>query len=382
MIAAIALLAVAIETPAPTSQAPVPRVQHQASAASKTQLFDQIAAAAATAWNDNRDEEAIRLSRQGLKLRPEWDEGLWYLGTIFYGQENYREARDQLRHYLARNPQNGVAWALVGLSDYKLREYEHASEDLQRALVLGLPGRQELAGPVYYYSALLLTRDERFEESAAYLYHLRRKDAGLHVDASLELPMGLNALKYAMLPEETPVDRVELARQVGMAVFARYEERREEAKSILSRLLKQFPGEQGLHFQYGQILLDEHSAEGIKEMEAALKLAPSNPEPRIAMAQYFIDMEQSDKAQTLLDSVLALDPTQPAARLLKGQILIASGDTPAAIAQFEIAKKSAPANTRVLWELMRAYSKAGRKEEAAQVLKEMEKLGLKPGDKN
>lgn len=372
MMAAIALLAVVMGTLAP---APAVHTQAAHRVPAQSQTFKQIAAEAAKAWSEGRDEDALRLSRDGLKRQPGWDDGLWYLGTINYAREDFGEARNELRHYLARNPQKGIGWALVGLCDYKLREYEHASDDLHRALELGLQGRQELAGPVYYYSALLFTRDERFEESAAYLYHLRRNDAGLRVDAPLDLPMGLNALRYAMLPEETPADRVELVRQAGAAVFARYEERRDDAKRILVQLLKQYPNEQGLHFQYGLVLLDEHAAEGVTEMGKVIELSPSNPEPHLSIAQYYIDQGQKDKASASVDGALALDPKLPLAHLLKGEILSASGDLSGAIAELESARSSAPTNSRVLWELMRIYGKAGRKEDAVQIMKELEKLG-------
>lgn len=354
---------------------PQPSPQLDNAASRERQTFAEIAIEAKEAWSENHDEDAIRLCRQGLTLHPEWDDGLWYLGTIFYAQESYREARDQLRHYLARNPQKGTGWALVGMSDYKLREYAHAGEDLQRALALGFQGRQDIAGPAYYYSALLFTRESRFDESAAYLYHLRRGDAGLHVEATLDVPMGLNALRYAMLPEELPPDRVDLARQVGTAVFARYEERRDEARTILSRLVKEYPDEEGVHFQYGLILLEDRAAEGVDEMKRALELSPSDPEPRLSLAQYYLDRNQFDQAGVYADAITASDPASMPAHLLKGQIAEASGQASTAITEFETARKLAPTNNRVLWDLARAYNKAGRKAEAAEVVKELEKLG-------
>jgi tetratricopeptide (TPR) repeat protein len=330
------------------------------------------------AWKESRDADAILLFQQGLKMRPGWDEGLWYLGAIYYEQENYREARDLLRHYLARNPQKGAGWALVGMSDYKLHEYVHAREDIDRALAAGLQGSKELAGPAYYYSALLFTREERFRDSAALLYQLKDGDEGrIHVDVPLEVPLGLSALGYALLPEETPADRLELARQTGAAVFARFEQRRDEAKKILLQLLKQYPGEQGLHFQYGQMLLEDHDAEGIAEMQKALELSPSNTEPRLSLADYYLDQGQFDKALAHIDEVLIRDSASAAAYLLKGKILRASGDNSSAITQLETARKLAPAESRVLWELMRAYAAAGRKEDATRTKEELDKLTYK-----
>jgi tetratricopeptide (TPR) repeat protein len=369
------ILAVAIGAQA-SSQMAHPQTQRQAGAhMAKAQSFDEIEAAAKRAWEEKRDNDAIRLVQQGLKQMPDWDEGFWYLGSIFYEQTKYNDSRDALRHYLARNPKRGVGWALVGLCDYKLREYVHADENLQRALALGMGGRLELQGSVYYYSALLFTRQERFEESAAYLYHLRRKDGGLQVNVPLDIPMGLNALKNALLPEELPADRVELARQAGAAIFARFEERRDEAKSIFAQLLKQYPDEEGLHYQYGLILLGDHAAKGVSEMDAAMQLSPSDSAPHISLAQYYQDLEQYDKATVHADKALELDPASVPAHLLKGQLLSAEGDASAAIAELESTRKMSPGDSQVLWALMRAYHKAGRNEEAEQVVKELKTLG-------
>lgn len=374
MIAALVLLALTAGEQAVSS----PRQEaHPSHAAEVTAApFDVIAAEARKAWNEKRDEEAMNLFHKGLVLHPDWDEGLWYVGTLYYDHEDYREARNFLRRYLAWHPEKGAGWALVGMSDYKLREYGHAREDLRRALAEGLQDNKELAGPVYYYSALLLTREERFLDSAAILYSLRRgEDDTARVDVPLDIPLGLNVLGYAMLPEELPADRVDLVRQAGGAVFARFEERRDKAKEILKKLLKQYPDEQGLHFQYGLILLMDHDSAGLGEMQTALKLAPSNPEPHLSLAEYYRDLGQNQEAMAHVDRALELDAALVSAYLLKGQILRAEGNTNAAIEPLESARKLAPTDTRVLWELTRAYHKAGREQEAAQATKELERLG-------
>jgi tetratricopeptide (TPR) repeat protein len=374
MIAAIVLLALTAGEQAASSTRQPARQAHATEVSAAT--FDGVAAEARKAWNEKRDNEAMSLFRKGLALRPDWDEGLWYLGTLHYDQENYLEARDSLRRYLAWHPEKGAGWALVGMSDYKLREYEHAREDLRRALAEGLQNNEELAGPVNYYSALLLTREEHFLDSAALLYLLRRGEGGkMRVNVPLDIPMGLNALGYAMLPEEVPADRVELVTQTGVAVFARFEERRDEAKGILENLLRRYPDEQGLHFQYGIVLLAERVEAGVGEMQTVIQLAPSNAGPHLSLAEYYRDIGLNKDALAHVDRALELDSTLVSAYLLKGQILQASGDNSAAIEQFERARKMVPTDTRILWDLMRAYHKAGREQDAAQMTKELERLG-------
>ncbi len=112
-------------------------------------------------------------------------------------------------------------------------------------------------------------------------------------------------------------------------------------------------------------------------MQKALDISPSNPEPHLSLAEYYLDQKVYDKALTNIDDVLIRDSTNSAAYLLKGRVLRASGDNSSAITQLETARRLAPAESRVLWELMRAYGVAGRKEDAERIQKEIEKTTYK-----
>ena len=62
-----------------------------------------------------RLNEAIVFYNNALRLLPTWPEGWWYLGSIFYDRDRYREAREALGNLLSVQPKNGPAWALMGL---------------------------------------------------------------------------------------------------------------------------------------------------------------------------------------------------------------------------------------------------------------------------
>ena len=104
------------------------------SATHGTGRFDQLAQAAKQARDENRDDSAIDFYQQALKLKPEWDEGLWYLGTLLYEKENYVGAGAALRRFLDQNPGNGKGWALLGLSEYETHEYAQALDHLMTHL--------------------------------------------------------------------------------------------------------------------------------------------------------------------------------------------------------------------------------------------------------
>jgi tetratricopeptide (TPR) repeat protein len=362
MIAGLAVLLVTFAAPfAPQS----------ARAQSPAPSFDQISQAAQQARDENRDDDAVRLFQQGLKQKPDWDEGLWYLGTLFYEKERFSEARDLFRHFLAQNPTHGPGWGLLGLSEYKTREYERALQHFQRARALGLENRVELANAVFYHQAVLLIRFEQFHDGLLLLYQMR--GAGVAQD-SLEEPAGLAALGYPLLPEEVPLHRRPLVRMAGAGTFARVDQRRDEAERLFHKMADEYPREPGVHYQYGLLLLDDRPAEGIQEMQKELAITPSHVPARLRLAEYYLAQSQPEKARPYLDEVNSLEPKNGTVHLLLGETLANAGDSAGAIRELELANELTPGRPKVLWALLRAYRAAGRQADADRVKTELEKL--------
>src|SRR5208283_5336731 len=80
----------------------------------KPQSFEQISRAAGLARNQNHDDEAIGLYAQALQLRPDWQEGLWYQGTLFYQKQDFVQAREVLRRFVALDSQASPGWVVLG----------------------------------------------------------------------------------------------------------------------------------------------------------------------------------------------------------------------------------------------------------------------------
>jgi len=379
MIALLGLLFLTLASPAslgasvPESAGLVPSSE---ASASSSRSFEQISKLAMEAWNDNRDENAIALFAKGLKMKPDWNEGLWYLGVLYYDRDRFSDARNLLRHYLAQNPKQGAGWAMVGICDYQLREYGRALEQLNHAVSLGLGARKQLADTVFYDQAILLTRDGQFEASTRLLY-LIRGDAGARAQGPLEVPAGLNALSYQLLPEEVPSNRLEFVRLMGAAVFARLDQQRDKAKAILRDLAADHPSEKGVHYQYGSMLLEEDLPGGVEEMLKVLDLSSFDTAARLQLARYYIQHSRAEKAKPYVDEALKLAPSNPTAHLLNGNMLEMAGDLQAAISELELARQTDPEEPQVLWALLHVYTAAGRREDAARVKDDIAKVQAK-----
>ena len=150
---------------------------------------------------DGRSEEAIRLYRQALTIQPKWKDGLWSMSSLFYASNQYADARDSLRRFLAIDPEPGLAWAMLGMSEFELRDYSRSLDHLQRAMAQGMGDQKEIAQSVFYLVAILQTRFELFDESMGLLIAMVKSGQD---SKPLVEPIGLAALRLPFLPAEIP----------------------------------------------------------------------------------------------------------------------------------------------------------------------------------
>ena len=333
--------------------------------------FDQLLQAGEKARDENRVDDAIRLFQRALSQQPQSDQALWFLGTLLYEKGQYAEARDVLRRFVTIRPDAGPAWAFVGLSEFQLREYPRALDHLQRAMALGMGDRKELVQLVFYHVTVLLTREERFDDSVSMLLKMLASGPG---DPALVEPAGLAGLRLPLLPSEIPPDRKNLVNLAGQAVLAMQTQHYEEAESQFKKLISSDANEPGVHFLYGVYLTQLHPDEAAPEFERELQISPSHVLARIRLAEQLITQRQFDRALILAREAIKLDPKRASAHMLAGEALLATGKADEGIKELEAARENDPSVGRTHWDLLRAYTATGRKEDSEREKGEMEKL--------
>ena len=343
----------------------------QESSAASRQSLDQLLQAAETARDENHIDEAIRLFQRAFSKQPESEQALWYLGTLLYEKEQYAEARDVLRQFVTIRPDAGPAWALLGLGEFRLREYPRALDHLQRAMALGMGDRKELVQAVFYDVAVALTREERFDDSMDMLLKMLASGSP---DPALIEPAGLAGLRLPLLPTEVAPDRRELVNLAGRAVLALQTQHYEEAESEFRRLVSAYPKEPGVHFLYGAYLTELHPDDSVAEFERELEISPSHVLARIRLAEHLITQREFDRALALARQAIKLDPKRASAHMLAGEALLAAGNAGDGLKELETAREDDPSVSRTHWDLLRAYASAGRKEDAEREKLEIEKL--------
>ncbi len=347
---------VAADAKAPAAADPIARIQKQAEAARK----------------ENRVDAAIALYKKGVALKPAWEEGWWSLGTLYYGLDEFAEARDAFRHLSTMQPGAGAPWAMLGLSEFQTKQYDEALGHLKHASELHTGQEQSIADEANFHLALLLTRNQEYEEAMKVLAQFAQRNLN---DAKFIEAMGIAALRKPLLPSElVPTDR-QLIMDVGRVMYDATALRTTEAGAEFKILVDKYPETPNIHYLYGSFLMFADANNGLREMKKELEISPAHVPAMVTIANEYIQRKDFQAALPYARKAVELEPQSFPAHAVLGRVL-AEGDldTQRGIQELEEARKLAPGSPQVRIALATAYAKAGRKEDAARERQEFLKL--------
>jgi tetratricopeptide (TPR) repeat protein len=338
-----------------------------------TPTFEEIERQAAEARDAHRLEEASALYREGLKLRPSWHEGTWYLGTSLYGLKRYAEARDAFRHVAISQPGNGPAWALSGMCEFELKNYPRALEYLTRAESTNLGGNEELNSLVHLRIALLENREGAFEQAYAHLIPIVATGTYPEVIEAL----GLTILRTPLLPSEIPEHDRDLYQRAGEALYDTLTHDKDGAARIFLELVTSYPNRPNVHNARGAFLVDSDPDEAMKEFERELEISPSDSNALFRLTTLFLKQGNPERAVAYARRFVKSSPTAVAAHRLLGEALLQSGEVAGAIAELQSAVKQEPDFAQTHFLLAEAYKRAGNKLLASKEMAEFQRLDRK-----
>ena len=325
--------------------------------------FADVSRRAQTAREANRLAEAIRLYRQGVRLRPRWDEGWWYLATLLYDRDRYADAREAFRRFLALKPEAGPAWALRGLCDFRVADYAGALEHIDKGLRLGIGGNADVLRVARYHQALLLVRAGQFELATHPLTLLARNEAE---SAGVVESIGLMMLRMPLFPADIPEARRDLVRRAGHAGYLHLARKGEEAARAFADLVAAFPAEPWVHYAYGVSLLSSDAARGLAELRRETEIQPDAVYPHLEIAFELLRQADNEGAKAAGERAVALAPGLFAAHNALGRALVELGDLERGINELEAGARLAPDSPEMHYSLVRAYTRAGRADDAAR----------------
>jgi len=344
------------------------------------QRFAQVSKQAAQAREQERLEEAVQLYREGVRLRPDWKEGWWYLGTMFYDQDRYEEARAALRRFTVLDPKVAAAWAFLGLCEYETKAYDAALAHLEHATALGLDATSQLYTVAQYHATLLLTRSAKFEAALEILMKLAGQGAET---PSLVEAAGIAGLRKPLLPTELPPTERELVLLVGRAVMDTGARHPAEAQKEFESLVAGYPKTPNIHYLFGSFLMLSDPDAGLQQLKKELEISPRSLPALLQISFEYLRRSDAAAALPYARQGAKIDPQSFIAHNALGRALVDSGDMENGIKELELSKKQAPGSPQTRIALASAYAKVGRSEEAARERAEFLKLkqfAKKPGE--
>jgi tetratricopeptide (TPR) repeat protein len=334
--------------------------------------FDSVVSAARQASEENRLADAVRLYRRALALRPRWTEGWWSLATLEYEQDRYAEAASAFTTLISLDRSNGTAHAMLGLCQFELGEDARALQNLLAAEQLNIIKNEQLREVSLYHLGILQLRARRFGDARATLDQLAK--IGVR---SRELIAALGLSVLFIVPKDAPpggTPGAAVVERAGQAEALLSLKDFEAAKQTYSRLVADFPDYPNLHFAFGRLLLEVNETDqAVEQFQLELKRDPDHVKSllEIAATSYRVD---SQEGLRFARKALRLAPQIPFAHYLAGLLLLDTGDFAGAVPELEIARKSFPNDSRVYFSLGNAYSRLGRKADAARVRAEFVRL--------
>jgi tetratricopeptide (TPR) repeat protein len=334
--------------------------------------FEQLAEKAQKASEGNRLDEAARLYARALAIKPKWAEGWWALATLEYDQDHYAKAATAFEKLVALQPENGTAFAVLGLCDFELGRDEAALRDIQKGVNLGLQTNSELRHVVLYHEGILLQRTGSFQGAQDTLEQLCLQ-AGPSDAAANVLGMAMLRMS-AKQPPAAGSAEADIVLHVGRAECLAGQKKYDEARPDFEAVVKQNPSYPNIHYAYGLSLLELRDVAGsVEQFKQEITNHPDHVLSRLRIAAVLYK-EDSAAGIPYAEEAIKLDPRLGFAHYLLGLLLLDTGNYEKALPELEIAQKSFPREAKLYFALGSAYSHAGRKQDAARARSTFERL--------
>jgi tetratricopeptide (TPR) repeat protein len=272
---------------------------------------------------------AVAYYRKALAIEPAMPGLRLNLGLAYFKGGEYRAAirvfEPMLGAQPARSAETDRLTLLLGMSHYGLAEYEAATPYLIQA---SASDPQNLALLLTLAHSCLLSHQFQCVIDA---YHRIVALNAESAEADMLVGEALDAMK----------DTDDAIREFRAAVAAN-------------------PKEPNVHFGLGYLLWTRSQyAEAAQEFQAELANNPGYTNAQQYLADCELQMEQLDRAQSLLEQIVKSDPTVFMARLDLGVVYAKKDRNEDALRELKAAETIKPDNASVHWQLGRLYRTMG-----------------------
>lgn len=303
----------------------------------------------------------------------------WEWAREIFASGRYTEAIPPLKATITAYPENGTAWAMLGLAEFETKDYDNALVHLQKGASLGLGGAPDSVRLAKYRLALLLIRDSQFDKASSFLVPEAEDNS---LAPQIRFALGLALLHKPVFPEAVPANETPVVQSAGEISLLLHNSKYDAAFPKLQKLIESSPNTPLLHYVYGVALSSlSRYDEAQAQFAAESRINPKSELPYVQAA--FVQLQTHRPADALVSAQHAaqLAPNSAEAHYVLGRSLLDSGRYEDALQELQLAAQSNPGSPEVHFNLAKAYAKLNRPEDAqrererfAQLNAEMEKL--------
>lgn len=325
--------------------------------------FDDLAARAAAARNQQNLPLAIQLYSQAEQLKPDWQEGWWYLGVLQYSSNQYAGAVDAFSHLLQLVPTAVPAMALRGLCEFETGAYDDSLRDLEQAVAHGALNEPRNEQIIRYHLAILLGHSSHFQEALSQFQALAEKHLD---DPDLKIAIALAGMRIAVFPKDVSQQDRAFYEEAGAAGFVFLAGDNEQADDLFARLFAKYPAAPNLHYFYGFLLFPHDPGLAIEQFQAELAVNPSNEIANAMFAFTLVIAGRFDEALSPAQRAYNAAPDMEMAQLALGRSLAETGDMKRGAELLNHVVERDPKSLEAHLGLASIYSRSGNREEAAR----------------
>jgi Flp pilus assembly protein TadD len=293
---------------------------------------------------------------------PKADQELWSRAMQEYAEGQYSASADHLKMWLRQNPDNGTGWAVLGLSEFALKDFDNALIHLDRGAKLGLAGSPESLQSARYTYGILLIHAGEFDQASDVLATALKTGP---LDEKVEYALGLALLRRPEIPGQENQQEAGLVSAAGKIASVLRNSQYDAAFPEFQQLLKQNPSAPFLHYAYGTALLAvSEFDEAAAQMQAERAISPKSALPCIRLASIALRQHNFTDAITWSRRAVGLSANSAEAHYLLGRASLDSGDDTTALRELEAASRLSPASPEIHFNLAKAFARAKMPEQA------------------
>lgn len=321
-----------------------------------------------------RNEQMVRLyarhsaGTDNANTQPDADK-LWNQAMADYSSARYPDAMAALKTWIERRPaerkiNDGTAWAIIGLSEFALKDYDNALIHLQRGQDLGLGGSPESVRLARYHLGILLNRSGQHESAARLLSPEANSES---LAAEIRFALGIALLRMQLLPEQVPQQQRALVQSAGEIAILLQDSKYSQAFPKLQQLLKQYPSTPFLHYASGLALasLSQYD-EAVPQLREESRISPDSELPYILLASIALRKHNAADALPPAEQAVKRAPNSAKAHYMLGRAYLELGQEEKSVQELETANKINPGSPEVHFNLARAYAKTKQPQKAQE----------------